>query len=55
MALIVVINEPHHSGVISKFDYGFGCMDGYAVMGEEGVEGWAEYTPLGRSGVQDNI
>jgi len=44
--LIIVGDDTHHNGVVSKLQYCVGGIDGRAVLGEECDEGRAEHTAL---------
>lgn len=45
-SLIVLRYQPYNGGIISKFYYGVSRMNGWAVLGKEGVNDGAEDTPL---------
>lgn len=44
--LIIVADEADHRVVVHKWDDGVGSMYRSAVLGEEGVAGWAQHTAL---------
>lgn len=46
------LNQSDHDGVICKFHYGVGCLDGCAAMCKYGEEDWAEDAALRCSYVQ---
>lgn len=52
--LVSIVNEPHNSCIICKFDKGVGAMNSDTVISVQCVQDWTQHTALRNTSIEDD-